>query len=210
MVVVHGLSSSAVCGIFPDQGSDSHLLHWQVDFSPLSHQGSPRFALLSKAQTMSLVLHRSLCGLQSCSTHPCSLGWRLGLTVGHPQLAPPCPVSFSIATHRHTQTHRHTHPHTHTRLNHRSLGLGITVLCSCCALCPEWLPKASNPHVPRSHSTASSLPDPMHLHELETTLWHLSSHRASGSGSSPACHCRQCMVFTSGPGLSWPSVKVMD
>ena len=29
-VVVHGLSSVA-CGIFPDQGSISHPLHWQVD-----------------------------------------------------------------------------------------------------------------------------------------------------------------------------------
>ena len=27
-------------GIFPTQGSNSHLLHWQVDSSPLSHQGS--------------------------------------------------------------------------------------------------------------------------------------------------------------------------
>ena len=141
MVVVHGLSSSAVCGIFPDQGSDSHLLHWQVDFSPLSHQGSPRFALLSKAQTMSLVLHRSLCGLQSCSTHPCSLGWHLGLTVGHPQLAPPCPVSFSIATHRHTQTHRHTHTHTHTHQTESSF-LGPRHHCALLMLCP--LPRVAS------------------------------------------------------------------
>ena len=28
-------------GIFPTQGSDPHLLHWQVDSLPLSHQGSP-------------------------------------------------------------------------------------------------------------------------------------------------------------------------
>ena len=102
MAVAHGLSSSAVCGVFPDQGSSSRLLHWQVDFSTLSHQGSPRFVLLSKVQTMSLVLHRSLCGLQSCSTHPCSLGWCLGLTMGHPWLALPCPVSFPVATHTHT------------------------------------------------------------------------------------------------------------
>ena len=38
---VCGLSSSAACGIFPDQGSNPHLLHWQVDSLPLSHQGSP-------------------------------------------------------------------------------------------------------------------------------------------------------------------------
>ncbi len=29
-------------GIFPTQGSNSQLLHWQVDSLPLSHQGSPR------------------------------------------------------------------------------------------------------------------------------------------------------------------------
>ena len=39
--VVHGLSCSKACGIFPDQGADSCLLHWQVDSLPLSHQGGP-------------------------------------------------------------------------------------------------------------------------------------------------------------------------
>ena len=29
------------CGIFPDQGSNPCLLHWQADSLPLSHQGSP-------------------------------------------------------------------------------------------------------------------------------------------------------------------------
>ena len=28
-------------GILPNQGSNSHLLHWQVDSLPLSHLGSP-------------------------------------------------------------------------------------------------------------------------------------------------------------------------
>ena len=31
VVVVHRLSCSKVCGIFPDQGSNLHPLHWQVD-----------------------------------------------------------------------------------------------------------------------------------------------------------------------------------
>ena len=30
-VVVRGLSSSAACGIFPDQGLNLHALHWQAD-----------------------------------------------------------------------------------------------------------------------------------------------------------------------------------
>ena len=31
VVVAHGLSCSAACGIFPDQGSNPCLLHWQAD-----------------------------------------------------------------------------------------------------------------------------------------------------------------------------------
>ena len=30
-VVVHRLSCTAACGIFPDQGSNPCLLHWQAD-----------------------------------------------------------------------------------------------------------------------------------------------------------------------------------
>ena len=39
------LSYLAAFGIFPDQGSDLCLLHWQADSLPLSHQGSPRFKI---------------------------------------------------------------------------------------------------------------------------------------------------------------------
>ena len=41
IVAVCGLSGSAACGIFPDQGLNPCLLLWQVDFCPLCHQGSP-------------------------------------------------------------------------------------------------------------------------------------------------------------------------
>ena len=41
VVVVHGLSCSAACGIFPDQRSNPCPLHWQADSQPLRHQGSP-------------------------------------------------------------------------------------------------------------------------------------------------------------------------
>ena len=43
VVVVHGLSCSAACGIFPEQGSNPCPLHWQADSEPLHHQGSPQF-----------------------------------------------------------------------------------------------------------------------------------------------------------------------
>ena len=39
-VVVHGLSCSTSCAIFLDQRSNLHLLHWQADSLPLSHEGS--------------------------------------------------------------------------------------------------------------------------------------------------------------------------
>ena len=40
VVVAHGLSCSAACGILPDQGSNLCPLHWQADSQPLRHQGS--------------------------------------------------------------------------------------------------------------------------------------------------------------------------
>ena len=41
VVVAHGPSCSAACGIFPDQGANPCPLHWQADSQPLRHQGSP-------------------------------------------------------------------------------------------------------------------------------------------------------------------------
>ena len=42
VVVVRELSCSAAGWIFPDQGSNLCLLHWQASSYPLYHQGSPR------------------------------------------------------------------------------------------------------------------------------------------------------------------------
>ena len=44
VIVAHGPSCSAACGIFPDQGSNPCPLDWQADSQPLRHQGSPRNA----------------------------------------------------------------------------------------------------------------------------------------------------------------------
>ena len=41
VVVAHGPSRSAACGILPDQGTNPCPLHWQADSQPLRHQGSP-------------------------------------------------------------------------------------------------------------------------------------------------------------------------
>ena len=40
VVMAHRLSCPAACGIFPDQGSSTCLLHWQADSLPLSYQGN--------------------------------------------------------------------------------------------------------------------------------------------------------------------------
>ena len=42
VAVAHGLSFFEACGIFPDQGLNLYLLHWQADPLPLSHQASLR------------------------------------------------------------------------------------------------------------------------------------------------------------------------
>ena len=41
VVVAHGPSCSAACGIFLDKGSNQCPLHWQADSQQLRHQGSP-------------------------------------------------------------------------------------------------------------------------------------------------------------------------
>ena len=41
VVVVHGPSCSAACGILPDQGLNPCPPHWQAGSQPLCHQGSP-------------------------------------------------------------------------------------------------------------------------------------------------------------------------
>ena len=40
VIVVHMLSCPAACGIFPNQGLNLCLLHWQADSLPRSPQGS--------------------------------------------------------------------------------------------------------------------------------------------------------------------------
>ena len=47
VIVAHGPSCSAACGIFPDQGSNPCPLHCQADSQPLRHQGSPDHVILT-------------------------------------------------------------------------------------------------------------------------------------------------------------------
>ena len=57
IVMVHGLSCSVACGIFPDQGSNPYFLHWQTDSLPWSRQRSPLLAFLTH---IDLFIHPAL------------------------------------------------------------------------------------------------------------------------------------------------------
>ena len=73
IAVAHRLSCSVACGIFPDRGSNPHLLHWQVDSLLLSPQGSPP---LYTVFGLSGVSHGSV----YCWTLLVNLGW---IPLGH-------------------------------------------------------------------------------------------------------------------------------
>ena len=47
VIVAHGPSCSAACGILPDQGSNPCPLYWRADSQPLRHQGSPGVVFLT-------------------------------------------------------------------------------------------------------------------------------------------------------------------
>ena len=54
VIVAHGPSCSAACGIFPDQGSNPCPPHWQADSQPLRHQGSPWCLLFKRPKQIQL------------------------------------------------------------------------------------------------------------------------------------------------------------
>ena len=61
VVGAQGLRCSTTCGVFPGQGSNPCLLHWQADSLPLSHQGSPnKYILLKNADSDSVGLEQEL------------------------------------------------------------------------------------------------------------------------------------------------------
>ena len=61
VIVAHGPSCSAACGISPDQGSNLCPLHWQADSQPLCHQGSPGSLILTLFSTETYWAHPLSC-----------------------------------------------------------------------------------------------------------------------------------------------------
>ena len=57
VVVAHGPSCSAACGIPPDQGSNPCPLHQQADSQPPHHQGSPQSGTFATTDEPTLTHH---------------------------------------------------------------------------------------------------------------------------------------------------------
>ena len=55
-VAIHGLRCSEACGMFPDQGLNLRLLHWQAHSSPRNHQ-----VILGERSLLSTMLVLPLC-----------------------------------------------------------------------------------------------------------------------------------------------------
>ena len=76
VVVAHGPSCSAACGIFPDQSSNPCPLHWQADSQPLRHQGSPFLTVFERRWIPSSTVEKSLRNAMT-GAQGASLGKRL-------------------------------------------------------------------------------------------------------------------------------------
>ena len=74
VIMAHGPSCSAACGIFPDQGSNPCPLHWQADSQPLRPQGSPRVGVFIPIFQMRTLKFRKIQGIAQGHT---ALKWKL-------------------------------------------------------------------------------------------------------------------------------------
>ena len=66
MVVSGLLAIRHVGSYFPDQGSNSHLLHWKGESKPLDYQGSPTLVSLD----FETLIHGWFLPDPACSPHP--------------------------------------------------------------------------------------------------------------------------------------------
>ena len=106
VVVAHGPSCSAACGIFPDQGSNPCSLHWQADSQPLHHQGSPWLNIYIHYGMITIILvsnfpHTKL--LQYCIPYSlCCILHPLAYLFYNWKLAPLNPLHLFHPTHHST------------------------------------------------------------------------------------------------------------
>ena len=90
VIVAHGPSCSAACGILPDQGSNPCPLHWQADSQPLCHQGSPVGRFLITVSISVLVIGLFLFSISSwfslrrlCPSKNLSISSRLSIFLAY-------------------------------------------------------------------------------------------------------------------------------
>ena len=101
VIVAHGPSCSAACGIFPDRGLNPCSLHWQADSQPLRHQGSPlqifkkcfgRAAVVPPTNIFQAVLHifsvkfvsMSFWQLENCLPHLSFCSFKTAFQISFP------------------------------------------------------------------------------------------------------------------------------
>ena len=69
VIVAHGPSCSAACGILPDQGSNPCPLHLQADSQPLRHQGSPLLLFIRSSGLIYPELTRTISATAQSAIH---------------------------------------------------------------------------------------------------------------------------------------------
>ena len=81
VIVAHGRSCSASCGIFPDQGSNPCPLHWQADSQPLRHQESPK-VIISYQINCKCSSVKTILSLQTVQKQIVGQIWPMSVVVG--------------------------------------------------------------------------------------------------------------------------------
>ena len=77
VVAMHGLCYSEACGIFPDQGSNPCLLHWQADSYTLRHQGTPPLDFFICISGFSFIWSKLLRSVEGFQPRHCPVPWAL-------------------------------------------------------------------------------------------------------------------------------------
>ena len=88
VVVAHGPSCSAACGIFPDRGSNPCPLHQQADSQPLRRQGSPGFLFVLTNNPPSFLSRESPLPVLSSLLVICLPSWNISFLMAGSTISP--------------------------------------------------------------------------------------------------------------------------